>query len=58
MQHFLVQFKYYLRNNGVKLTPSLWHYAIHGNNSEIIQILEDNQIKPIDESNNKLFNSH
>ena len=32
--------------NEVKLTSSLWKYAIHGNNPEIIQILNDNNIKP------------
>ena len=41
-----IQIFNYLKNNGVELTPSLWYYAIHGKNAEIIQILEDNQIKP------------
>ena len=37
-------FKYLITNN-VELNPSLWLYAIHGNNSEIIHILEDKNIK-------------
>ena len=29
------------------MTPSLWFYAIHGMNAEIIHLLEDNNIDPI-----------
>ena len=43
-----IQIFNYLRMNNVKLTPSLWIYAIHGRNSEIIHILEDNHVKPED----------
>ena len=43
-----IQIFNYLLNNGVELTTSLWYYGIHGNNAEIIQILEDNQIKPLE----------
>ena len=44
----------YLRNNGAKLDSSLWLYAIHGQNPEIINFLEENKIL---QSNNeqKLF---
>lgn len=35
----------YLRLNDVKLDQSLWPYAIHSNNAEIIHHLEDNHIK-------------
>ena len=35
----------YLQENGNKLTPSLWLYAIHGKNNEIIRLLEENHIK-------------
>ena len=42
-------FKYLVINN-VDLTPSLWLYAIHGNNPQIIHILEENRIKPNDET--------
>ena len=43
-----IQIFNYLINNGVELSSSLWNYAIHGNNAEIIQILEENEIKPLD----------
>lgn len=36
----------YLQENQVQLDQSLWHYAIHSNNSEMIYILEDCQIEP------------
>ena len=42
-----IQIFQYLRLNNVQLTPSLWGYAIHSNNGEIIHILESNEIKPI-----------
>ena len=45
-----IQIFQYLLLNGVELTPSLWLYAIHGKNSEIIHLLEENHIKPEDES--------
>lgn len=37
----------YLLNNGVELTQSIWLYSIHGENYEIIKILEENEIKPL-----------
>ena len=46
----------YLYLNGCSLTPSLWLYAIHGNNEEIIKILEENNIKPNDESYIECYN--
>ena len=39
----------YLKSKGVKLTTSLWRYSIHGQNLELIQILEQNHIDPKDE---------
>ena len=48
-----IQILNYLRLNKAELTPSLWHYAIHGKNAEIIQLIEENQIKPKDVSYNK-----
>ena len=36
----------YLRHNGVEMEDSLWLYAIHGKNPEIIHILEENHIEP------------
>ena len=38
-------FKYLLLNN-VELSSSLWLYSIHGQNAEIISILEENHIEP------------
>ena len=35
----------YLILNGIKLDPKIWKFAIHSNNSEIIQILIDNDIE-------------
>ena len=34
----------YLYKNGVPLTPSLWNYAIHGNNPELILILKEERV--------------
>ena len=39
-----------IHSNGIELTPSLWLYAIHGNNSEIIHLLEENHIEPTNKS--------
>ena len=41
-----IQIFQYLKFNGIELTPSLWLYAIHSNNPEIIHLLEENNIKP------------
>ncbi|KAK8840293.1 hypothetical protein M9Y10_030848 [Tritrichomonas musculus] len=40
----------YLHSNGVELTSSLWLYAIHGKNLDIIHLLEGSRIKPEDSS--------
>ncbi len=45
-----IQIFKYLRQNGVEIKPSIWLYAIHGKNSEIIHIIEDEKISPNDES--------
>lgn len=39
----------YLLLNKIELTPSLWPFAIHSNNAEIIQILEERNISPKDD---------
>ena len=44
-----------MRFNKVDLTPSLWIYAIHSKNAEIIHLLEENDIKPDDESYRNCF---
>ncbi|KAK8899591.1 hypothetical protein M9Y10_001907 [Tritrichomonas musculus] len=43
-----IQILKYLFLNGIELNQSLWIYAIHGKNPEIIHFLEENHIKPID----------
>ena len=48
-----IQIFNYLRFNKIEMTPSLWIYAIHGNNYEIIQLLEENKIIPKDETYNE-----
>ena len=39
--------------NDVELTSLLWFYAIHSNNAELIHILEDNHVKPIEETDDE-----
>ena len=41
-----VQIFKYLFKNGVELTPSVWLYAVHSNNPELIHLLEDSKIEP------------
>ena len=45
-----IQIFQYLRLNNVELKPSLWLYAIHSNNAELIHLLESIGIKPKDET--------
>lgn len=40
----------YMHNNGVELMSSMWLYAIHSENAELIQYLEDNHISPPEDS--------
>ena len=42
-----IQIFQYLQLNGVNLTPSLWLYAIHGKNAELIHLLESNQVEQV-----------
>ena len=39
-----------MKNDEVKLTPSIWLYAVHSKNSELIQELEDNHVLPPDKN--------
>ena len=39
----------YMQMKGVELTPSMWIYAIHSKNAELIKYLEDNHVPPPDE---------
>ena len=41
-----IQIFQYLRLNNVELKPSLYLYAIHSNNTEMIHLLEENHIEP------------
>ena len=50
-----IQIFQYLKMNNVNLTPSLWLYSIHGNNPELIHLLEENQIDPEDKSYENCF---
>ena len=43
-----IQIFQYLKMNEIELKPSLWLYAIHGRNAEIIHLLEDNHVHPPD----------
>lgn len=46
-----IQIFKFLISNKVQLDGSLWNYAIHGRNMEIIHILEQQKIKPMNNSN-------
>ena len=50
-----IQIIQYLKLSGVKLEPSLWYYSIHSNNPELIHLLEENKVKPEDETYLKCF---
>ncbi|KAK8881805.1 hypothetical protein M9Y10_044441 [Tritrichomonas musculus] len=50
-----IQIFHYLLFNKVELRPELWLYAIHGRNAEIIHMIEENHIKPKDESYTECF---
>ena len=52
MQCFLVK---YLYQNNIDLNPSIWLFAIHSNNAEMIQFLEDNHVLPNDKSYKNCF---
>lgn len=45
----------HLKRKGAELTSSLWIYAIHGQNAEIIHVLDKNNVEPIDESYKNCF---
>ena len=50
-----IQIFRYLLMNKVELTPSLWIYAIHSNNADLIHLLEENNLKPNDDEYNECF---
>lgn len=45
----------FLREKGIELMASLWLYAIHGQNTKIIHLLDENNIKPKDETYKECF---
>ena len=45
-----VQIFQYLKFNGAIFSPSLWIYAIHSKNPELIHMLEENNIEPNDDT--------
>ena len=48
-----IQIFNYLITNNAEIKPSMWLYAIHGKNAEIIHLIEENQIRPQDGSYNE-----
>ena len=50
-----IQIFNYLRLEGVKLTPSMWLLAIHGQNAEMIHFIEDNHVELKDKSYKQVF---
>ena len=50
-----IQIFQFLLLNEAELTSSLWLYAIHGQNAEIIHILEENKVKLPNDSYEKCF---
>ena len=50
-----IQIIQFLRFNNIEFTPSLWLYAIHSNNAELIHLLEENKIHPEDETYYECF---
>lgn len=45
----------FLQKSGAKITPESWLFAIHGNNFEIIHLLEEKRIKPDDKTFKQSF---
>lgn len=45
----------FLRSKEIELTPSLWNFAIHGENLEILKILVDKKINPQNDSFKDVF---
>ena len=51
-----IQIFQYLKFNDIELTPSLWIYAIHSQNAELIHILEENSVHPPNDDYQICFN--
>lgn len=50
-----IQIFQYLQFNHVKLEPNLWFYVIHSKSSELIHLLEENEVKPPNDNYLKCF---
>ena len=50
-----IQIVKYLQSNDADLNPSLWLYAIHSNNPELINFLEENYVLPDDKTYKECF---
>ncbi|KAK8843653.1 hypothetical protein M9Y10_024716 [Tritrichomonas musculus] len=50
-----IQIFQFLHKSGVQLTQSLWFYAIHSDNADLIHFLEENNMKPEGLNLNKLI---
>ncbi|KAK8846951.1 hypothetical protein M9Y10_019523 [Tritrichomonas musculus] len=46
----------FLHNNEIELSDTLWIYAIHGDNAEVIHLLDENDIQPPELSYEKCIN--
>ncbi|KAK8883733.1 hypothetical protein M9Y10_042831 [Tritrichomonas musculus] len=51
-----VQIFKYLYLNKVEIKPSIWQFAIHSRSSEMIHVLEECQIKPLNDNYQKCLN--
>ncbi|KAK8837042.1 hypothetical protein M9Y10_037088 [Tritrichomonas musculus] len=51
-----IQIFQFLKLNNVELKPSLWLYAIHGRNHELIHLLEECHVKPDDSTFKQCYN--
>lgn len=44
--HGSIEIFKYLKENQIELTPNLWIFAVHSQNIKLIQFLEENDVKP------------
>ena len=50
-----IQIFTFLKNENADLTSSLWLYAIHGKNADLIHLLEELHVEPTNESDEELY---
>ncbi|KAK8890642.1 hypothetical protein M9Y10_035425 [Tritrichomonas musculus] len=46
-----IQIILYLKFNKVQMRINMWYYAVHSNNADLIHLLEENDIKPVEKNN-------